>query len=290
MEDQIGPQGNLTLIHQIHRMLTQLQTQLSVISMHCGEVRKLCMDRADPRKVDMKSRVLKDEEKEIRTILKELLDLKGRLKYSDQLQLDSRLRPISEEYSSILQRFKEACSLGNEYCAQVRSMSASQLRSSVVHSAEPPREIALQNGQTLRLLAPEDDDEELAGDLVDTQLERDIGQLSEMFHLLLDHTTDQGHRIDTLEAHMEAANAEAHQAAIKMTQAAKLSAAVIPFAAALVGGAVGGPLGMLAGLKGASAATAAIGMGAGYFTGAWYRRRVQASADAAREELEIKTK
>lgn len=68
---------------------------------------------------------------------------------------------------------------------------------------------------------------------------------------------------------MEAAEAEARMAATQLTAAAKLSAASVPIAGALLGGALLGPLGMLAGLKGASALTAAVGVGAGYLTGAW---------------------
>ncbi len=146
----------------MHRIITQLQTQISVISMHCGEMNKLCavpsllhispifsvlgltgragglgrassllfcllsfswldffffvfvfcsvssnisaQEHADPRRVDMKCRSLKDEEKEVRQLLKDLVALKERLRYSDQMQLDGRLRALSEEASAPTQR------------------------------------------------------------------------------------------------------------------------------------------------------------------------------------------
>ena len=52
-------------------------------------------------------------------------------------------------------------------------------------------------------------------------------------------------------------------------QAAKYSASAVPIASALLGGALGGPLGVLVGLKGAAALTAVVGAGAGWITGSW---------------------
>ena len=52
-----------------------------------------------------------------------------------------------------------------------------------------------------------------------------------------------------------------------MTSAARSSAAAVPVAAALLGGALLGPVGLLVGLKGAGIAAAALGAGAGYFSG-----------------------
>jgi len=167
-------------------------------------------------------------------------------------------------------------------------MNASQLRESQFDA--PPQQISLGNGLGTAMLLEDDPSLAESAPLFDQELERDVGQLSEMFHVLLDHATDQGQRIDTLEAHMAAAAAEAHVGAIELTKAAKFSAATVPIAGALLGGALFGPLGMLAGLKGASAVTAVVGMGAGYLTGSWYRKRVAASADAARDELESKAK
>lgn len=272
---------------QTHRMITQLQTQLSVIAMHCSDLSKLCSERDDPRKVELKCSVLKDEERDICSLLRELIALKSKLKTSDQQQLDARLRPLGDEYSSVIRKFQKAVLQAHEYCSQVRFMNASQKRES--RQDDPPQKINLGAGLGAAMLL---EDDPLLGEaaIFDQELERDVGQLSEMFHLLLEHTTDQGQRIDTLEAHMEAAAEEARAGAVKLTQAAKLSAATVPIAGALLGGALFGPLGMLAGLKGASALTAAVGMGAGYLTGSWYRKRVAASADAARDELEGKRK
>lgn len=270
---------------QIYRMITQLQTQLSVISMHCGEISKLCVDRADPRKVEQKCRVLRDEEKEVVKVLKELLALKTGLKYVDQQQLDVRLRPLSDEYGKSVKRYQRVWMQGQAYCAQMRSMTASQLRAAREETS--PGHLDLGEGLGRAVLLEEVPADDAMQELT---LEQDMSQLSEMFDLLLAQTEDQGRRIDTLEAHMEAAEAEARAAAVSLTTAAKFSAATVPIAGALLGGALLGPLGMLAGLKGASALTAAVGVGAGYLTGAWYKRRVNASADAAREELEAKDK
>eukprot|EP00047_Mylnosiga_fluctuans_P008514 m.7639 g.7639 ORF g.7639 m.7639 type:complete len:280 (+) comp2210_c0_seq2:82-921(+) len=279
MADPHQAKGNVTL--QIHRMITQLQTQLGAVSMHCGEINKLCQDRADPKRVEMKVKVVKQEEQEICALLKDLLALKSKLRPIDQQHLDASIRPLSDEYNAVVQKFHRACILGHDYCVQVQSMLASHLSTS-----DEPKVIALGAGLGTAVLLEEDatDDGESAA------LERDVGQLSEMFALLLEHATDQGRRIDTLEAHMEAAEAEAHNGALKMTQAAKLSAAVVPFTAAVLGGALLGPLGMLAGLKGASAVTAAVGASAGYLTGSWYKRRVQKSAEAAQALLTDKSK
>lgn len=270
---------------QMHRMITQLQTQMSVISMHCGEINKLCSEHADPRRVEMKCRSLKDEEKEVCQLLKDLVLLKEKLRYSDQMQLDGRLRALSEEYNSILGQFRRACALASDYAHQMQAMNTSQLRRA---EGAPPRAIALGEGLGTAMLV----EDTVADDTrrEEEQLEQDVGQLSEMFASLLEHTADQGRRIETLEAHMEAAAAEAHAGAVELTKAAKLSAAAVPIAGAVVGGVLLGPVGMLAGLKGAGAITATIGAGAGYLTGFLYKRRVQAAADAARDELDTKTK
>jgi hypothetical protein len=57
----------------------------------------MAQDRADPRKVEMKVRVLKQEEKEICNLLKDLLALKVKLRPFDQQHLDLSIRPLSDE-------------------------------------------------------------------------------------------------------------------------------------------------------------------------------------------------
>lgn len=282
--DSMSSSLNITL--QTQRMVTQLQTQLSGISMHCGEIQKLCREHADPRRVETEVGTLKYEEKEILTLLRSLRALKDNLRLPEQQQLDGKLRALSEEYARVLQQIRSATTTGTHYCSQMRSMHASLRQSR--RGDDPPQSIALGPGLgVVQLLQEETGADETAEE---QQLERDVGQLSEMFQMLLEHTTTQGSRIDTLEAHMEAAAAEARVGAVQLTEAAKFSASAVPVAAALLGGALGGPLGLLAGLKGAAALTAVVGAGAGWVTGAWYKRRVHASADAAREELDAKTK
>lgn len=286
MEKQQGSHVSDTLILQ--RMVTQLQTQLSVIAMHCAEIEKLCKERADPRRVDSSCRTLKEEEQAIVSSLKDIMQLKGSLRLPDQQQLDTKLRSLSQEYANVLRSIRTASTQGNNYCHHMRSMTASLHRSVTGPEDEPPRRISLGEGLGALTLAQED--AVFDSSAQEEQLETDVRQLSEMFDLLLAHTTDQGRRIDTLEAHMEAAAAEAHAGAVKMTEAAEYSASAVPIVAALVGGVVGGPIGVLAGLKGAAALTAVAGVGAGYLTGHWYKKRVHASAKAAREELNSKTK
>ncbi|XP_070287174.1 syntaxin-17 isoform X1 [Myotis yumanensis] len=106
-------------------------------------------------------------------------------------------------------------------------------------------------------------------------LEADLIELSQLvteFSLLV-HS--QQEKIDSIEDHVNSAAVNVEEGTRNLGKAAKYKLAILPVAGALLGGAVGGPIGLLAGFKVAGIAAALGGGVLGFTGGKLIQRRKQ---------------
>lgn len=106
-------------------------------------------------------------------------------------------------------------------------------------------------------------------------LEADLIELSQLvteFSLLVN---SQQEKIDSIEDHVNSAAVNVEEGTRNLGKAAKYKLAVLPVAGALLGGAVGGPIGLLAGFKVAGIAAALGGGVLGFTGGKLIQRRKQ---------------
>ncbi|XP_036186108.1 syntaxin-17 isoform X1 [Myotis myotis] len=106
-------------------------------------------------------------------------------------------------------------------------------------------------------------------------LEADLIELSQLvteFSLLVN---SQQEKIDSIEDHVNSAAVNVEEGTRNLGKAAKYKLAILPVAGALLGGAVGGPIGLLAGFKVAGIAAALGGGVLGFTGGKLIQRRKQ---------------
>lgn len=106
-------------------------------------------------------------------------------------------------------------------------------------------------------------------------LEADLIELSQLvteFSLLVN---SQQEKIDSIEDHVNTAAVNVEEGTRNLGKAAKYKLAILPVAGALLGGAVGGPIGLLAGFKVAGIAAALGGGVLGFTGGKLIQRRKQ---------------
>lgn len=106
-------------------------------------------------------------------------------------------------------------------------------------------------------------------------LEADLIELSQLvteFSLLV---SSQQEKIDSIEDHVNRAAVNVEEGTRNLGKAAKYKLAILPVAGALLGGAVGGPIGLLAGFKVAGIAAALGGGVLGFTGGKLIQRRKQ---------------
>ncbi|XP_008140084.1 syntaxin-17 [Eptesicus fuscus] len=106
-------------------------------------------------------------------------------------------------------------------------------------------------------------------------LEADLIELSHLvteFSLLVN---SQQEKIDSIEDHVNSAAVNVEEGTRNLGKAAKYKLAILPVAGALLGGAVGGPIGLLAGFKVAGIAAALGGGVLGFTGGKLIQRRKQ---------------
>ncbi|XP_051999423.1 syntaxin-17-like [Xyrauchen texanus] len=201
---------------------------------------------------------------QLRSNLREMEKLCGRVCSADVAALEKLVQPIRERASTAIQEFfRIHLDAVNRPCFQ-------ETNGKCLHTAP---NTAYSDGETgppgppaqIQLLLPEIPLEQNAAESWDS-LAEDLLELNGLVNEFSTIVHSQQEKIDSIEANVSIAAANVEEGTQSLGKAARSKLAVLPLAAAVVGGVLGGPLGLLAGFKVAGVA-AAVGGGLLGFAG-----------------------
>lgn len=204
---------------------------------------------------------------QLRSNLREMEKLCGRVRSADAPALEKLVQPIRERASTAAQNFLSlhADSVNNlgprpqqTLTTGADNTSDAAYSDADVGGAEP---LFTQNQLLLPAIPPEQN----AAESWDS-LEEDLRELDGLVNEFSSLVYAQQEKIDSIEANVSVAAANVEEGTRSLGKAARMSLAVIPVAGAVVGTVLGGPLGLLAGFKVAGVA-AAVGGGLLGFAG-----------------------
>lgn len=114
-------------------------------------------------------------------------------------------------------------------------------------------------------------------------LHRDLQDLNGIYHQLHETVEEQGETVAQIATHVEETQVAVVQGESSLRQALRYKKAMYPMCGALIGTCLGGPIGMVAGLK--AGGLAAIGCGIlGFTGGSAIKNSEQATAAASTDE------
>ncbi|XP_056619269.1 syntaxin-17 isoform X1 [Triplophysa dalaica] len=202
---------------------------------------------------------------QLRSNLREMEKLCGRVRSADAADLEKLVQPIRERASAAIQEFLRMHSDAvNRPCFQETISTDEHIATDTSHSDSDtgvPGSAVLQK----QLLLPEIPVDQNAAESWDS-LAEDLLELDGLVNEFSTIVHAQQEKIDTIEANVSIAAANVEEGTQSLGKAARSKLAVLPIAGAFVGGVLGGPLGLLAGFKVAGVA-AAVGGGLLGFAG-----------------------
>ncbi|XP_051577352.1 syntaxin-17-like isoform X2 [Myxocyprinus asiaticus] len=201
---------------------------------------------------------------QLRSNLREMEKLCGRVRCADAAALEKLVQPIRERASTAIQEFFRI------HSDAVKRPCFQETNSKDLHTAP---NTSYSDGDTgplgppdqIQLLLPEIPPELNAAESWDSLVE-DLLELNGLVNEFSTIVHSQQEKIDSIEANVSIAAANVEEGTQSLGKAARSKLAVLPLAAAVVGGVLGGPLGLLAGFKVAGVA-AAVGGGLLGFAG-----------------------
>ncbi|XP_052474411.1 syntaxin-17 isoform X1 [Carassius gibelio] len=205
---------------------------------------------------------------QLRSNLREMEKLCGRVRSADAEDLEKLVQPIKDRASTAIQEFlrihSNAISRPDAPTIGADSYKTTSTASDTLHrdcdTGVPGSPVT----QT-QLLLPEIPPEQNAAESWDS-LAEDLLELNGLVNEFATLVHTQQEKIDSIEANVSIAAADVEEGTQSLGKAARLKMAVLPVAGAVVGGVLGGPLGLLAGFKVAGVA-AAVGGGLLGFAG-----------------------
>uniref|UniRef100_A0A8C1IYN0 Syntaxin 17 n=1 Tax=Cyprinus carpio TaxID=7962 RepID=A0A8C1IYN0_CYPCA len=205
---------------------------------------------------------------QLRSNLREMEKLCGRVRSADAEALKKLVQPIKDRASTAIQEFlwihsnavnrPDAPTTGKDF--HKTTSTASDMLHRDCDTGVPGSPVT----QT-QLLLPEIPPEQNAAESWDS-LAEDLLELNGLVNEFATLVHTQQEKIDSIEANVSIAAANVEEGTQSLGKAARLKLAVLPVAGAVVGGVLGGPLGLLAGFKVAGVA-AAVGGGLLGFAG-----------------------
>ncbi|XP_052474415.1 syntaxin-17 isoform X3 [Carassius gibelio] len=189
---------------------------------------------------------------QLRSNLREMEKLCGRVRSADAEDLEKLVQPIKDRASTAIQEF-----------LRIHSNAISRPDAPTIGDCDTgvPGSPVTQT----QLLLPEIPPEQNAAESWDS-LAEDLLELNGLVNEFATLVHTQQEKIDSIEANVSIAAADVEEGTQSLGKAARLKMAVLPVAGAVVGGVLGGPLGLLAGFKVAGVA-AAVGGGLLGFAG-----------------------
>uniref|UniRef100_A0A8C1Y0S6 Syntaxin 17 n=1 Tax=Cyprinus carpio TaxID=7962 RepID=A0A8C1Y0S6_CYPCA len=205
---------------------------------------------------------------QLRSNLREMEKLCGRVRSADAEALKKLVQPIKDRASTAIQEFlwihsnavnrPDAPTTGKDFHKTTSTASDTLHRD--CDTGVPGSPVT----QT-QLLLPEIPPEQNAAESWDS-LAEDLLELNGLVNEFATLVHTQQEKIDSIEANVSIAAANVEEGTQSLGKAARLKLAVLPVAGAVVGGVLGGPLGLLAGFTVAGVA-AAVGGGLLGFAG-----------------------
>uniref|UniRef100_A0A671MEG8 Syntaxin-17-like n=1 Tax=Sinocyclocheilus anshuiensis TaxID=1608454 RepID=A0A671MEG8_9TELE len=189
---------------------------------------------------------MNSDSKQLRSNLREMEKLCGRVRSADAEALEKLVQPIKDRASTAIQEF-----------LRIHSNAINRPGAPTIGDCDTgvPGSPVTQT----QLLLPEIPPEQNAAESWDS-LAEDLLELNGLVNEFATLVHAQQEKIDSIEANVSIAAANVEEGTQSLGKAARLKLAVLPVVGAVVGGVLGGPLGLLAGFKVAGVA-AAVGGG-----------------------------
>nr|XP_012624451.1 syntaxin-17 [Microcebus murinus]XP_012624452.1 syntaxin-17 [Microcebus murinus]XP_012624453.1 syntaxin-17 [Microcebus murinus]XP_012624454.1 syntaxin-17 [Microcebus murinus] len=208
---------------------------------------------------------------QLRSNIREMEKLCLKVQQDDLVLLKRMIDPVKEEASTAIAKFlqlhlESVEELKKQFNDEETLLQPSLTRSMTVGGTFHTTEAEASSQSLTQITAlPEIPRDQNAAESWET-LEADLIELNQLvtdFSLLVN---SQQEKIDSIADHVNSAAVNVEEGTKNLGKAAKYKLAALPVAGALIGGAVGGPIGLLAGFKVAGIA-AALGGGVLGFTG-----------------------
>ncbi|XP_039536161.1 syntaxin-17 [Pimephales promelas] len=225
---------------------------------------------------------------QLRSNLREMEKLCGRVRSADAEALETLVQPIRDRASTAIQEFLQMHAdavnrpsfhetIGTDFHETITTDSDK------LHSYGETGVTGSSVTQT-QLLLPEIPSEQNAAESWDT-LAEDLLELDGLVQEFSTIVHAQQEKIDSIEANVSIAAANVEEGTQSLGKAARLKLAVLPVAGAVVGGVLGGPLGLLAGFKVAGVAAAVGGGLLGFAGGNIIQRKRKEKIDLQLQQL-----
>ncbi|KAL1259556.1 hypothetical protein QQF64_010133 [Cirrhinus molitorella] len=222
---------------------------------------------------------------QLRSNLREMEKLCGRVRSADAEALEKLVQPIRDRASTAIQEFLQIHSDAvNKSDVLVIRKASHETASDTLHSdgdTGVPGSLVTQT----QLLLPEIPPEQNAAESWDS-LAEDLQELNGLVNEFSTLVHAQQEKIDSIEANVSLAAANVEEGTRSLGKAARLKLAVLPVAGAVVGGVLGGPLGLLAGFKVAGVAAAVGGGLLGFAGGNLIQQKRKERIDLHLQELQ----
>ncbi|XP_072548296.1 syntaxin-17 [Salminus brasiliensis] len=224
---------------------------------------------------------------QLRSNLREMEKLCGRVRSTDAAALEKLVQPIRERASTAAQNFLRLHSdsvnhLGprppQPLTTDIHSASDTAYSDADVGGAESPFTQS-------QLLLPAIPPEQNAAESWDS-LEEDLLELNGLVNEFSSLVHAQQEKIDSIEANVSVAADNVEEGTRSLGKAARASLAVIPVAGAVVGTVLAGPLGLLAGFKVAGVAAAVGGGLLGFAGGNLIQRKKRERVELQLQQLD----
>lgn len=219
---------------------------------------------------------------QLRANIREMEKLCARVRAEDADALEALVKPVRDRASAAAQDFLRLHS-NPESWPSPPAAQPSSCASGSCHADERVDDEPV-SGRQIQLRLPEIPADQSAAESWD-DLEEDLRELSGLvseFSLLV-HS--QQEKIDSIEDNVNTAAANVEEGTKSLGKAAGYKLAVLPVAGALLGGALGGPLGLLAGFKAAGVAAALGGGALGFAGGNLVQKQRKARVELAMKQL-----
>ncbi|XP_043117848.1 syntaxin-17 isoform X2 [Puntigrus tetrazona] len=222
---------------------------------------------------------------QLRSNLREMEKLCGRVRSADAEALEKLVQPIRDRASAAIQEFLQihSDSINRPDAPTLSTHETTSTASETLHSDGDTGLPGSPVAQT-QLLLPEIPPEQNAAESWDI-LAEDLLELNGLVNEFSTLVHAQQEKIDSIEANVSIAAANVEEGTQSLGKAARSKLAVLPMAGAVVGGVLGGPLGLLAGFKVAGVAAAVGGGLLGFAGGNLIQRKRKERIDLQLQQL-----
>uniref|UniRef100_A0A9J7Z5W9 Syntaxin 17 n=1 Tax=Cyprinus carpio carpio TaxID=630221 RepID=A0A9J7Z5W9_CYPCA len=220
---------------------------------------------------------------QLRSNLREMEKLCGRVCSADAEDLEKLVQPIRERASAAIQEFLRIHSDAINR-PDVPTISTHETISTLHSMCDGDTGLPGSPVTQTQLLMPEITPEQNAAESWDS-LAEDLLELNGLVNEFSTLVHAQQEKIDSIEANVSIAAANVEEGTQSLGKAARSKLAVLPMAGAVVGGVLGGPLGLLAGFKVAGVAAAVGGGLLGFAGGNLIQRKKKERIDLQLQHL-----